>query len=90
VTRKSRELGLVLVGAGILTAGYFIYSDNKELMAKEEEQTKHQVGGRHGYHSTLIFIHGGGYSGGRSSSPAMASNTSRGGFGRIGSFSAGG
>lgn len=91
MARMSREFSLVLLGAGILTAGYFYYREDDKLFAKEEEQTRQQVNGRQGhYHGGLIFIHGGGYAGGRASSPAMASNVSRGGIGRIGAATVGG
>ena len=92
MARMSREFSLVLLGAGVLTAGYFAFRDDNELFAKEEEQAKQQAAGtRHGhYHGGLIFLHGGGYTGGRSASPAMASGVARGGFGGIGAHTAGG
>ena len=92
MARMSREFSLVLLGAGILTAGYFAYRDDNNLFAKEEDQAKQQVSSnrRGGYHGPLIFIHGGGYSSGRASSPAMASGVARGGFGGIGAHAAGG
>ena len=92
MARMSREFSLVLLGAGILTAGYFAYRDDNNLFAKEEDQAKQQVNGsrRNGHYMPLIFIHGGGYSSGRSSSPAMASGVARGGFGGIGAHAAGG
>lgn len=89
MARMSREFSLVLLGAGILTAGYFYFREDDKLFAKEEEQTREQVAGRRHYHGPLIFIHGG-YAGGRASSPAMASNVSRGGIGRIGAATVGG
>ncbi len=88
----SREFSLVLLGAGILTAGYFYFSENEDLFAKEEEQAKQQVArsGR-GYHGPFIFIHGGSYgSNGRMASAASAGGTIRGGFGGIGAHAAGG
>jgi hypothetical protein len=85
MTRMSREFSLVLLGAGVLTAGYFLFREDNDLFAKEEEQSKQQVAGNHRtYHGPLIFIYGGGYSGGRSSSPATAGGVARGGFGSMG------
>jgi hypothetical protein len=80
-----------LVGAGILTAGYFLCSEDKDLHAKEEEQAKQQVSGRRGHYvGPLIFIHGGYVSNGRINSPATASTVTRGGYGSIGRVTAGG
>ena len=86
MTRMSREFSLVLLGAGVLTAGYFMFREDNDLFAKEEEQSKQQVSGTHrtGGHMPLIFIYGGGYSGGRSTSPATAGGVARGGFGSMG------
>lgn len=85
MTRMSREFSLVLLGAGVLTAGYFMFREDNDLFAKEEEQSKQQVAGSHrSGHMPLIFIYGGGYSGGRSSSPATAGGVARGGFGSMG------
>jgi len=89
----SREFSLVLLGAGVLTAGYFVFAEDDKLFAKEEDQAKSQANGSHnrsGYHGGLIFLHSGGYSGGRSSSPAMASGVARGGFGSIGAHTSSG
>ena len=93
MARMSREFSLVLVGAGILTAGYFCFRDNDELFAKEEEQAKQQVSGRRsgGSHVPLIFLYGGSHGGnGRVASAATAGGTMRGGFGGIGAHTAGG
>ncbi|MCE9530611.1 MAG: hypothetical protein K8T89_05705 [Planctomycetes bacterium] len=94
MARMSREFSLVLLGAGILTAGYFFYRENNDLFAKEEEEAKKQASGSHHRthsHMPLIFLHGGGYAGRASTSPAMASGiSSRGGFGSIGAHASGG
>lgn len=91
MARMSREFSLVLLGSGILTAGYFLCREDNQLFAKEEEQAKQQASGSHGrYHGGFLFIHSGGYASGRSSSPAAASGVARGGFGGIGAHAAGG
>jgi hypothetical protein len=95
MTRMSREFSLVLLGAGILTAGYFAApSREEELEKKSEEQAAKQVGHRHHTHRAhiplLLFVHSPGYAGPSTRSPAMP-NTNRGGIGGTGrSFGAGG
>ena len=94
MTRMSREFSLVLLGAGLLTAGYYAWPE-QDFDKRAEEQARKRVGGngngtRGG--GTFIFIgHMGGgsssVSGGRS--PAMAS-VSKGGFGSIGGRVGGG
>lgn len=91
MTRMSREFSLVLLGSGILTAGYFLASDSeKDLQAKEEQQAQQQLSGHSGsghfYRNVLIYHY---LSGGSMRSPASAAGVSRGGFGSIGRFSAG-
>ncbi len=98
MARMTREFSLVLVGSGILTAGYFLYPDD-DLEAKQKEQVQEQVAGNnngahrtHGGHG-FIWIHTGAWGsssaarGGRP--PAMGGNISRGGFGSIGRGSGG-
>jgi hypothetical protein len=90
----SREFTLVLLGAGLLTAGSYLWPE-QDFEKRSEEQARQRVGGnRNGTRTTggFIFIgHVGGgsspVSGGRS--PAMAS-VSRGGFGSIGGRVGGG
>jgi hypothetical protein len=98
----TRELSLVLVGSGILTAGYFLYPD-EDVEAKQKEQVEQQVAGnnnnnneqrRHYRGPMFLWIHTGAWG---ASSPAsgarptaMGGNTSRGGFGNIGRGSVGG
>lgn len=99
MARMSRELSLVLVGSGILTAGYFLYPDEeKALLEKQDEQARQQVAGNNNnnghrsYRPGFIFIHTGyahGYSGSTSRPVAMGGSVSRGGFGSIGHASAG-
>ena len=92
MTHMSREFSLVLLGAGLLTAGYFAWPE-KDFDKRAEEQAQKRVGGRAG-HSHVGFIYVGHYGGGGGSmrggkSPAMAS-VSKGGFGSIGSRVGGG
>ena len=93
MSRMSREFSLVLVGAGILTAGYFLLpEDNFDKRA--EEQARKRVGGNGGTRSGGGFIFIGHFGGGSSASrggrsPAMAS-VSKGGFGSIGGRVGGG
>jgi hypothetical protein len=88
----SREFTLVLLGAGLLTTGYFLWPE-QDFEKRSEEQTRKRVGGNATRTTTgFIFIgHVGGgsstVSGGRS--PAMAS-VSKGGFGSIGGRVGGG
>lgn len=96
MTRMTREFSLVLVGSGILTAGYFLYPDDAQ--AKEDEAINNQVAGQNNnssYRRTgpgFLFIHTGGWGTGGSSSvrgPATASAGRTGGFGSLGRASAG-
>lgn len=99
MARMSREFSLVLVGSGILTAGYFLWPE-EELQAKQDERALQQVAGdnqnnnrRSHYHPGFIFIHtgfAGGYGGNSARPAAMGGSVSRGGFGSIGRGSAGG
>ena len=94
MTRMSREFSLVLLGAGLLTAGYYAWPE-QDFDKRAEEQARKRVGGNGGTRShggMFLFIghFGGGsssMSGGRS--PAMAS-VSKGGFGSIGGRVGGG
>ncbi|QEL20994.1 hypothetical protein [Limnoglobus roseus] len=91
MTRMTRDFSLVLLGAGILSAGYFL-APSPDLEAKADEQAAERVGGgerdssgryhyRPGY--AMIWVHSGGYSGGAGRAPAVG-GVSRGGFGGIG------
>ena len=99
MARMTREFSLVLVGSGILTAGYFLYPE-EDLEAKQNEQVAQQLGGNNGnnnnghrtYRPGFIWIHTGAWGGssGYSRAPAMGGHISRGGFGGIGRGSVGG
>ena len=94
MTRMSREFSLVLLGAGLLTAGYYVWPENN-FDKEADKQAEKRVGGRpRSGGGAFIFIGhfgGGGATsttgGGRS--PAMAS-VSKGGFGSIGGRVGGG
>lgn len=89
MTRMSREFSLVLLGAGLLTAGYFAWPE-PDFEKRAEEQAGRRVGSRGGH---FLFIgHFGGGSGsvtGGGRSAAFAS-VSKGGLGSIGGRVAGG
>ena len=102
MARMTREFSLVLVGSGILTAGYFLYPE-EDLQAKQDEKAQQQVAGNNGHHRThhgpgfffIPIMYGGGYGGyggaANASRPvAMGGGVARGGFGSIGRVSAGG
>jgi hypothetical protein len=89
----SREFSLVLLGAGLLTAGYFVWPE-QDFDKRADEQAQKRVGGNGRTRSGGTFIYVGHFGGGSSSvtggrSPAMAS-VSRGGFGSIGGRVGGG
>lgn len=99
MTRMSKEFSLVLLGAGVLTAGYFtIPPADEELEQKAEEQaaqrTGHEHGSRYRTHTPglFLFIHSAGYAGGPGGRPAAYSPSARsGGFGGVArGFSGGG
>jgi hypothetical protein len=100
MTRMSREFSLVLLGSGILTAGYFLApSPEDELERKAEEQAAVRVGhdGEHArttyYHGghVVFFVHSPGYAGGSYGRSAASPTVSRSGFGGVGrSMGAGG
>ncbi|CAN5593242.1 hypothetical protein BH11PLA2_BH11PLA2_14650 [soil metagenome] len=93
MSRMGREFSLVLLGSGILTAGYFLAPTNEDaLMAKADGQAAERVGDKtyrsSGYHShmPLIFLHSPGYAGSYSGRPGVHSSpgVTRGGIGGIG------
>lgn len=100
MSRMSREFSLVLLGSGILTAGYFTAPSPEEAMEnKQNEQGNDRVGGPRqgspGYRpgGMFVFIHSPYYGGGTTAGrPAAYSPTTRaGGFGSAGrAFSGGG
>lgn len=98
MARMTREFSLVLVGSGILTAGYFAYPE-EDLEAKQKEQAAQQLAGNNPnnrvghrtFHPHILWIPTGGWSsrGGVNRSPAMGGNIARGGFGSLGRGSVG-
>src|SRR5262245_44763948 len=90
MTRMSREFSLVLLGAGLLTAGYFMWPE-QDFEKRAEEQARNRVGGRSSGAHILLIGHYGGSSAvsGGARSPAMAS-VSKGGLGSIGGRVGGG
>ena len=71
MTRMSREFSLVLLGAGLLTAGYFMPGPEKDFEKKADEQAEKRVGGRpRTTGGTFIFI--GHFGGGGATAPAAA------------------
>jgi len=90
MARMGRELSLVLLGAGILTAGYFLWPE-EDLEARAEQEAAKQVAGSHhsrAHYGHLVYLHTGRWGGG-TSSPAKVP-ISRGGFGSIGKAISGG
>ena len=94
MTRMSREFSLVLLGSGLLTAGYFMWPE-QDFEKRAEEQARNRVGGqpRTGGGGFLIIGHYGGGSSavsGGSRMGAGVASVSRGGFGSIGGRVSGG
>jgi hypothetical protein len=92
MTRMSREFSLVLLGAGLLTAGYFMWPE-QDFEKRSEEQAQRRVGGRTGGHILFIGYMGGGGSYSRTGGgmgPASVGSVAKGGFGSIGGRVAGG
>jgi len=96
MTRMTKELSLVLLGSGILTAGYFcIPQAEEEMEAKAEEQAAERTGHNRTHYRTsghFFFIHSYGYAGSPTGRPsAYTASTRSGGFGGFSkSFSGGG
>jgi hypothetical protein len=98
MTRMSKEFTLVLLGSGVLTAGYFtVPAAEEEMEKKAEEQAAHRTGHstyhRHhyGYVPMFLWVHSSGYAGHPSGRPAAYSPTTRsGGFGSVGRGFSGG
>jgi hypothetical protein len=95
MARMSREFSLVLLGAGLLSAGYFLWPEEDPIKLANDEAAKGGGGGTggRGYRSGYIVIFHStttGPSRAFASSSSSMSGTSRGGFGRSGvSFSGG-
>ena len=99
MSRMSREFGLVLLGAGILTAGYFSApAPEEEMEKKADEQAAERTGHdsrshhrSHGFVPLFLFVHSPAYAGNASGRPASYSPTTRaGGFGGAGRAMSGG
>jgi hypothetical protein len=94
MTRMGREFSLVLLGSGILTAGYFLAPSNDEALAAKADQQAaervHNSTGTHhrsGFHYTpLLWVHSTGYAGSSTGRPGTYSSpgVTRGGIGGIG------
>jgi hypothetical protein len=85
MTRMTRELSLVLIGATALTTGYFFWPE-PDFEKRTEEQAGRRVGGATAVHP-LVWLRTPNNPGGKS--PAVA-GVSRGGFGSIGGRLSGG
>lgn len=87
--RMSREFNLVLLGAGLLTAGYFLMpSDEVQAAGPEANGNGRNGGSRSGRTTAFFFVSTRSYT---SSRAATTSTVSRSGFGGMGSrFSFGG
>ena len=94
MTRMGREFSLVLLGSGILTAGYFLApSPDEELEKKAEEQAAARVAGDDNQNRThyrragiplIFFVHSSGYAGGSATRSPASPTVSRSGFGGMG------
>jgi hypothetical protein len=87
MARMTRELNFVLLGAGLLTAGYFLWPEEDPVQVANEKAAQGGGGNRSRpahIHPVVFFAHGG-----RSAARA-SSLTSRGGFGRMGAGISGG
>jgi hypothetical protein len=86
MARMTRELHFVLLGAGLLTAGYFLWPEEDPMKVANEQAARGGGGdpARSARIHPVVFFHGG-----RPSARAT-SITSRGGFGRTGAGISGG
>jgi hypothetical protein len=78
MARMTREFSLVLLGAGLLTAGYFLWPEDDPLKKAEEGGGGRGDGSRRRGFVPLLLIR---------NSPTRTqyrSSTIRGGFGRVG------
>jgi hypothetical protein len=86
MARMTREFSLVLLGAGILTAGSFLWPEEDldkraETLAGQQVASSNAHGTRRGYVPMFIYLHSA--RSGFSSSPTRAP-VARGGFGGMG------
>src|SRR5262245_40351170 len=56
MARMSREFNLVLLGAGLLTAGSFLWPDPDPVKRAEEEENRNGGGGRSRTRTTHVFF----------------------------------
>jgi hypothetical protein len=87
MTRMTREFSLVLLGAGALTGGYFLWPE-QDFQKRTEEQARRRIGATAHVHG-LLWLHAASATapGGQ---PAAVAGVSRGGFGTIGTRLSGG
>lgn len=99
MTRMGREFSLVLLGSGILTAGYFLAPDPAEAMEKKaDEQVANRVAAneqhrRHyygGHVPIFLWAHSSAFSSNYGRGSSAMTGVSRGGFGGIGHASGAG
>jgi hypothetical protein len=86
MARMSREFSLVLLGAGLLTAGSFFWPE-EDLESRADAAVQQQVASstpRRHPSGTLIFLHTSTYRGPSTSSPVRAGGIMRSGFGGTG------
>jgi hypothetical protein len=87
MARMSREFSLVLLGTGLLTAGYFLWPEEDPLKLANEQAAA--GGGDNGSRARIRHVHIIPIGGIRS--PALVRTaTARGGFGRVGVGMSGG
>ena len=90
MSRMSREFSLVLVGAGILTTGYFMWPEDT-YEKRAVDRAAGRVGGRtHGGGGMLLFVHSGGGSYSTTGSRGASMGRTSGGFGARGAAISGG
>jgi hypothetical protein len=92
MARMSGEFTLVLLGAGLLTAGYFLWPDDDPAKKAEEQVARGNApaGATRHYYGSHVMLLPGRYSG-SGGSPVSSGAAARGGFGSIGrAFSGGG
>lgn len=92
MARMSREFSLVLLGAGLLTAGYFLMPEEDPIKLANDQATGGDGGGSRGRARVghVFFFYSSGTSRAFASSSRASPATSRGGFGRIGAGMSGG
>jgi hypothetical protein len=93
MARMSREFNLVLLGAGLLTAGYFLWPEQEPLKLDKEEAGGGAAGGsrRTGRVHHIIIFHSTTTAARNNPSRSFVSSpTTRGGFGSSGARFSGG